>query len=114
MAKIDSYCRVSTDDGDQTLEQQQAEITAAYPPGTEFRWYGERISGWQQARRPEYDLLRKNIQKGWVKELAVFSISRLGRNVQEAARLLDQCQQLGVRVKVLNPHGQRISNSIQG
>jgi len=92
------YARTSTTD--QTLDQQVTACRVGLAPDVAPRILHEQLSGWK-GTRPEYELLKQLIRKNWVKELRVFSISRLGRNVQEASRLLELCQQHSVRVKVV-------------
>jgi len=98
-SKVHCYVRVSTDQ--QTLEQQREAITAAYPAGTELVWLEEKASGWD-GPRPEYELLKKLIGKGWVKELCVVSVSRLGRNTREALVFVGLCQDRNIRLRVLS------------
>ena len=97
--KVHAYIRVSRDS--QTVDQQKKAIQDSYPADTDFVWHEETASGWEGTRW-EYEVLKKNIFKGWVKEVVVFSVSRLGRNVQEAAIFLSLCQNKNVRVKCLS------------
>lgn len=98
--KVHLYIRTSTEDR-QTTEQQEEGCRNSYPDGTEFDVYTDQLSGWQ-GKRPEYELLKKLVQRGSVKELCVYSISRLGRNVQEASQFLTLCNERNVRVKVIS------------
>lgn len=97
--RIHAYVRTSHSK-DQTTQQQKDAIVASLPADAQVEFFEEQLSGWK-GKRPEYDLLKKLIARGSVKELVVFSISRLGRNVQEAAALMTLCQQRNVRVRVL-------------
>lgn len=97
--KVHIYIRVSDIDT-QTTEQQEEACTRSYPPGIEFEIFTDKLSGWK-GQRPEYETLRRLIMRGSVKELCVYSVSRLGRNQQEACSLLMECQKRNIKVKVI-------------
>src|ERR1700733_10474851 len=94
--KVAGYIRTSTTD--QTTEQQRQAIRDAYPDDTDIVWYEDQESAWSGKERKEYEAVKQGIVRGRIKELCVFSVSRLGRNVQEAARLLTSCQTYNVKV----------------
>ena len=96
---VHGYVRASTDQ--QTTEQQRLALEKAYPEDTTFAWYEENESGWT-GRRNEYETLTTNIMRGRVKELAVWNIARLGRNQREALRLLQLCQDMRVKIRILD------------
>lgn len=99
MHAVSAYIRTSTED--QTTQQQKDAILAAYNDDTHIIFYEEQLSGWKEQKRPKFDLLRKNIEHGQVKEVVVYSVSRLGRSVRDAFYFADLCDRKGVRLKVL-------------
>lgn len=99
--KVHVYYRVSKGYG-QTYQQQIDDITAAYGVDVDLDIYGDTISGWSDKKRPDYDMIVKLVNRGSVKELAVWALDRLGRNAREAVKFLMLCLEKGVRVKVIS------------
>lgn len=98
--KVAGYIRTSRIP-QETLEMQKESIMKLYLQGTEFSWYEEQVSGWDGSVRHEYDTLKRRIDAGQVKEVCMYSVSRLGRNVQEAMAFISLCHQRGVKVRVV-------------
>lgn len=99
-SKIYAYCRVST--VDQTVEQQQDRIRKHYPEGTEFVWLIEKLSGWKQIARPEFDWLCGAIKRFQVKEVCSVAVSRIARNLWGAVDFCKLCQEHGVKLTCLD------------
>lgn len=97
--KVAIYARCSTEEQN-TIEIQIDACKGMYPAETEFDIYSEKESGWK-GNRPEYELVKRMILSGRIKELCVYSISRLGRNQREVIQTMWTCQDRGVRVRVV-------------
>lgn len=93
MATI-GYARVST--ADQSLDRQLDELRAH---GCQ-RIFAEAASGKRGARRPQWDACLAHLRGG--DTLVVVELSRLGRNTGELGRLLDDLDQRGIGLTILN------------
>lgn len=97
--QVHAYIRVSRDG--QTTAQQKLAITNAYPPGTEFEWWEETSSAWEDKRLEYYTLVRL-MERGSVKELCSCSIDRLGRNTRTAFHFITICRDRNIKLKILS------------
>ena len=88
------YARCSTPE--QSLDRQVDELGAH---GCE-RTFSETASGKRGATRPQWDACLSHLRAG--DTLAVTELSRLGRNVGDLGRLLDDLDDRGVGLKILN------------
>lgn len=93
MATI-GYARVSTPD--QLLDRQLDQLRQH---GCE-RVFSEAASGKRGAHRPQWDACLAHVRHG--DTLMVSELSRLGRNTGDLGRLLDDLEQRGVSLKILN------------
>lgn len=96
---VHAYCRVSRDSS--TLEQQRDAIKSAYPDGTQFQFYEEIHSAWT-GERDTFDFLKKGIERGVVKEITCWSISRLGRNSRQLNQLLELMRKMSVKINIIS------------
>lgn len=99
VVKVHAYCRTSKTE-QETLPIQHDAIEKMYLGKAEIVWYDEQLSGWDGKYRHEYELLKRRIHQGGINEVCFYSVSRMGRNVQEASAFMTLCQRMGVRVKV--------------
>lgn len=98
MSRVFAYCRVST--GDQTTDNQIAEISAAGFAVDPKRAVTETISGSVAAiERPEFAKLLDRLENGDV--LVVTKLDRLGRNAMDLRATVNRLEQSGVRVHCL-------------
>jgi putative DNA-invertase from lambdoid prophage Rac len=98
MARVFSYCRVST--ADQTTENQLQEIAAAGFTVESRRAVTETISGSVAAgERPGFCRLLDRMEAGDV--LVVTKLDRLGRNAMDVRSTVEGLQGMGVRVHCL-------------
>jgi len=88
------YARVSTPE--QSLDRQLDELR---DHGCE-RVFGETASGKRGAHRPHWDACLAHLRVG--DTLVVVELSRLGRNTGDLGRLLDQLDERGIGLKILN------------
>lgn len=88
------YARVSTND--QSLLRQEQELTAA---GCETV-YQEKVSAARGTNRPEWDACLRALRRG--DTLVVVELSRLGRSSGQLADLLDDLQDRGIELRILN------------
>lgn len=88
------YVRVSTDD--QTTSNQRAEVEQlARARGYEPRWYEETASAAKQ--RPVFDAMMKDVRRGEVSAVVVWSLDRLHRNLVAVVRDVSEFDRLHVR-----------------
>jgi putative DNA-invertase from lambdoid prophage Rac len=98
MARIFSYCRVST--ADQTFENQIREIEAAGFTIDQRRIIGETVSGSVPAL--ERKGFRKLVERlEWDDVLVVTKLDRLGRNAMDVRATIERLAELQVRVHCL-------------
>ena len=88
------YARVSTPE--QSLDRQADELRAA---GCE-RLFQEVASGRRGANRPEWQACLDHLRSG--DTLMVVELSRLGRNVGDLGRLIDDLDEDGASLRILN------------
>jgi DNA invertase Pin-like site-specific DNA recombinase len=91
---IIGYARVST--SDQSLDRQLDELRAN---GCE-RVFAEAASGKRGAHRPQWEAVLAHLRAG--DTLVVVELSRLGRNTGDLGRLLDDLDQRGIGLTILN------------
>ena len=91
---IIGYARVST--SDQSLDRQLDELRAN---GCE-RVFSEAASGKRGAHRPQWEACLAHLRAG--DTLVVVELSRLGRNTGDLGRLLDDLDQRGIGLTILN------------
>jgi len=91
---IIGYSRVST--SDQSLDRQLDELRAN---GCE-RVFSEAASGKRGAHRPQWEACLAHLRAG--DTLVVVELSRLGRNTGDLGRLLDDLDQRGIGLTILN------------
>jgi len=91
---IIGYSRVSTPD--QSLDRQLDELRAN---GCE-RIFAEASSGKRGAHRPQWEACLAHLRAG--DTLVVVELSRLGRNTGDLGRLLDDLDQRGIGLTILN------------
>jgi len=98
MSRVFAYCRVST--GDQTTDNQVAEIAAAGFALDERRIITETISGSSAANeRPGFVKLLDRLERDDV--LVVTKLDRLGRNAMDLRATVERLEASGVRVHCL-------------
>lgn len=98
MSRVFAYCRVST--GEQTTDNQTAEIAAAGFALDERRVLTETISGSVAAtERPQFARLLDRLERGDV--LVVTKLDRLGRNAMDLRATVERLEASGVRVHCL-------------
>ncbi len=98
MSRVFAYCRVST--GDQTTDNQTAEIAAAGFALDPHRVVTETISGSVAAsERPQFVKLLDRLERGDV--LVVTKLDRLGRNAMDLRGTVEKLEKSGVRVHCL-------------
>lgn len=98
MSRVFAYCRVST--GDQTTDNQIAEIAAAGFAIDTKRVLAETISGSVAAsERPVFTKLMERLEPGDV--LVVTKLDRLGRNAMDLRTTVGKLEHFGVRVHCL-------------
>lgn len=98
MSRVFAYCRVST--GEQTTDNQTAEIAAAGFALDERRVLVETISGSVAAsERPQFVKLLDRLERGDV--LVVTKLDRLGRNAMDLRATVERLEASGVRVHCL-------------
>jgi len=98
MARVFSYCRVST--AEQTTENQVREILAAGFNIEPRRVVEEVVSGSVSAnQRPGFAKLRDRLEAGDV--LVVTKLDRLGRNAMDVRITVEELAEAGVRVHCL-------------
>ena len=91
---IIGYARVST--SDQSIDRQLDELGAN---GCE-RVFSEAASGKRGAHRPQWEACLAHLRAG--DTLVVVELSRLGRNTGDLGRLLDDLDQRGIGLTILN------------
>ncbi|MEM8325639.1 recombinase family protein [Morganella morganii] len=98
MSRIFAYCRVST--LEQTTENQRREIETAGFSVRSQRIIEEKISGSVAAsERPGFNRLLDRLENGDV--LIVTKLDRLGRNVMDIRKTVEQLSESGIRVHCL-------------
>ncbi|EJQ6101910.1 recombinase family protein [Escherichia coli] len=98
MSRIFAYCRVST--LEQTTENQRREIESAGFNVRPQRIIEEQISGSVAAsERPGFNRLLDRLESGDV--LIVTKLDRLGRNVMDIRKTVEQLTESGIRVHCL-------------
>lgn len=100
------YTRVSTliqsETGQSIKTQEQCIRETAEDENTEIDIiFSDKGESGTRADRTEYSLLKEEIQKGRIKTVYVFSISRLGRNLPEVVSFVELCNKMKTRVKAL-------------
>lgn len=94
MDQLIGYARVSTPE--QSLDRQLDELKAH---GCD-RIFSEAASGKRGAHRPEWDRALAHLRAG--DKLVVTELARLGRNVGDLGQLLDQLEEQGIGLQLLN------------
>lgn len=108
MSRVFAYCRVST--GDQTTDNQTAEIAAAGFALDPRRVVTETISGSVAAsERPEFMRLLDRLERGDV--LVVTKLDRLGRNAMDLRATVESLEESGVRVHCLALGGMDLTSA---
>lgn len=104
-----AYVRVSTKgqtDGESVEDQERATIEAARAMGYEVEVSGDPgKSGRKMSNRPELLAILDKLSRGEGSALVVTDVSRLGRNTEEALRVLNTAQREGWRLVVLTIDG---------
>lgn len=109
--RVAFYCRVSTNDGRQTVANQIADLTAM---ADRLDWnvievITEEASGIKNRdRRPGYDRLLTAITRREIDMVAVWSVDRLARSLSELVSFLGEVQNRGVDLYL---HRQAIDTS---
>jgi len=106
------YCRVSTIDKGQTLEQQEVPlIEYCNQEGFEYEIFKDFASGSKESR-PQLDLMMQRIRKKEFDVVLVFRLDRLGRSLKHLLQLVEELRNLKVRILF---HTQNIdTNTSQG
>lgn len=97
MTRVAIYARVSTEE--QSVQQQLDRLHAAVPSASEY--IDEAVSG-RLDSRPEFDRLKKDMDRGKVQELYVVKLDRLGRSARGILDFFGRAEEDGVRVVVLD------------
>jgi site-specific DNA recombinase len=110
--KVAIYCRVSTIDKGQTLEQQEVPlIEYCDKEKWDYVVFKDFASGSKESR-PELDKMMQRIRKKEFDILLVFKLDRLGRSLKHLLQLVEELKNLKVRIIF---HTQNIdTNSPQG
>ena len=98
MVKVAVYLRVSTTDQDpesQGREVRQFVATRGWEAAASYQDVG--VSG-ARARRPGLDQLLKDAWRGLFEAVVVWDLSRIARSTLHALQLLQEFQQVGVRL----------------
>jgi site-specific DNA recombinase len=96
--RVAIYCRVSTIDKGQTLEQQEIPlIDYCKNQGWEYEIFKDHASGSKESR-PELDRMMQRIRKKEFEILLVFRLDRLGRSLKHLLQLSEELKNLKVRV----------------
>lgn len=91
------YSRVSTEN--QTLEQQISAVHEIVPNnGQKPLLLSEKVCGWDNDGRKQYNALKKLINTGKVTDLYVYAIDRLGRDAREVYEFFQTCKDKGVSI----------------
>ncbi len=98
--RVGIYLRVSTRNGDQTVENQRHALTAAVERrGWQIvaEFCDDGISGAKgRDRRPAFDRLHKAIVRREIDVIAAWSVDRLGRSLQDLVGFLGEVHGAGV------------------
>jgi DNA invertase Pin-like site-specific DNA recombinase len=105
--RVALYLRVSTNNGHQTVENQERELMAiAERSGWEVvATYSDRISGAKgRDKRPGLDALLRAATRREFNMIAAWSVDRLGRSLQHLVTLFADLQALGVDLYLHQQH----------
>lgn len=92
------YCRVSTIDKGQTLEQQELPlIEYCNKEGWSYEVFKDYASGMKESR-PELDKMMHRVRKKEFDILIVYRLDRLGRSLKHLLQLVEELRNLKVRV----------------
>jgi len=98
MKKVAIYCRVSTIDKGQTLEQQEIPlIEHCKVQGWSFEVFKDFASGSKESR-PQLDIMMQRIRKKEFNILLVFRLDRLGRSLKHLLQIVEEMGNLKVRM----------------
>jgi DNA invertase Pin-like site-specific DNA recombinase len=96
--RIAIYCRVSTIDKGQTLEQQeQPLIEYCKKENWDYEVFKDFTSGSKESR-PELDKMMQRIRNGEFDTLLVFRLDRLGRSLKHLLQLVEEFKNRKIRV----------------
>ena len=96
--RVAIYTRVSTIDKGQTLEQQEVPlIDYCKQQGWEYEVFKDFASGMKESR-PELDKMMQRIRKKEFDIVLVFRLDRLGRNLKHLLQLVEEFQNLKIRL----------------
>ncbi|MEV2123049.1 recombinase family protein [Pseudomonas aeruginosa] len=102
MGRLFAYGRVST--AEQTTENQLVALQQLGFVVQPQRWFAEKISGGTPAlKRPEFSRLVDRMESG--DSLIVLKLDRLGRDVQDVLRTIDELSQRQIHVRSLDLDG---------
>jgi site-specific DNA recombinase len=92
------YCRVSTIDKGQTLEQQELPlIEYCQKEGWEYEIFKDFASGSKESR-PQLDVMIQKIRNKEFQAIMIFRLDRLGRSLRHLLQLVEEFNNLKVRV----------------
>jgi putative DNA-invertase from lambdoid prophage Rac len=95
------YVRTSTDDNDGAAQLHELRAWCAAQGWREVREYVDKGESGCKDSRPQWDILREDVRRGRVREMAVTELSRLGRSVLNVVLALDDIYRAGCRVVLL-------------
>ena len=92
------YCRVSTIDKGQTLEQQEIPlIEYCNKEKWQYEVFKDHASGSKESR-PQLDLMMQRIRRKEFDVLLIYRLDRLGRSLKHLLQLIEEFKNLKVRV----------------
>ena len=98
--KVAIYCRVSTIDKGQTLEQQQVPLIAyCKKEGFDYEVFKDFASGSKETR-PQLDIMMQKIRSRELNGVIIFRLDRLGRSLKHLLQLVEEFKKLNVRLVV--------------
>lgn len=102
--RVAAYCRVSTDSDEQleSYEAQLAYYTDAIAKNPKWRFAGiyadEGITGTQASKRPQFQKMIKDCEKGKVDLILTKSVARFARNTVDSLKYVRKLRAMGIGV----------------
>jgi len=95
--KIAIYCRVSTIDKGQTLEQQELPlIEYCKKEGWEYEVFKDYASGSMESR-PQLDLMLQRLRRKEFDAILIYRLDRLGRSLKHLLQLIEEFKNFKIR-----------------
>lgn len=102
--RVAAYCRVSTDSNEQleSYEAQLAYYTDAIAKNPKWRFAGiyadEGITGTQASKRPQFQKMIKDCEKGKIDFILTKSVARFARNTVDSLKYVRKLRAMGIGI----------------